>query len=336
MNEVMPRLTRGQKVVLVAATLPMVAAGGLGAWGTYTNVGAEMGRSGTALGIVAAGEGATLVLALVMVGLTMLGQSAPVAVRLGLWGAPMAAAVVGISLADNVAEAVVYGITPLGMTASAEGASLLARRIVVHRTGVDMEARRRNAVTVQRLAYHRARAANHPSSSARKRSERASWRLAKRVGVGDEQLGARLVDVQRERLTEGADAALQGMFGAPVDTPALPPVDDGVKVHDQVHTEAPAAVPGLPVICSANLGANLLPTVEHVDESEQETPTERLDAAEAKAVLIQAWKDGLSTREAGRLSTRSSTYAAKVFRELDTTRTQTPARLALVRSEASA
>jgi hypothetical protein len=71
-----------------------------------------MGRSGTALGIVAAGEGATLVLALVMVGLTMLGQSAPAAVRLGLWGAPVAAAVVGVSLADGVAEAVVYGITP--------------------------------------------------------------------------------------------------------------------------------------------------------------------------------------------------------------------------------
>lgn len=328
----MPRLTRGQKVVLVAATLPMVAAGGLGAWGTYTNITSEFGRSGTALGVVAAGEGATLVLALVMVGLTMLGQSAPAAVRLGLWGAPVAAASIGVAVADSVAEAVVFGLTPMAMTASSEGAGLLARRIVVFRTGVDAEAQRANAVTVQRLAYHRARAVNHPSSSARKRSERASWRLAKRVGVGDEQLGGRLVDVQRERLTQGADAALQGMFGAPVDTPALPPGDPDVKVH----TELPAVEPDLPVICGANLDANLLPAVEHVDEDEQEAPAERLSAAEAKAVLIQSWKDGLSTREAGRLATRSSTYAAKVFRELDTTRQQTPARLALVREERSA
>lgn len=209
------KLTRGQKLILAAATLPMIGAGGLGAWGTYTNITAEFGRAATALGVVAAGEGVTLVLALVMVGLTMLGQSAPAPVRAGLWGAPIAAAITGIAVADNPTEAVVYAMTPMAMCASAEGLGLLARRVVVHRTGLDMEAQRRNAETVQRLAYHRARAANHPNERARKRSERASWRLARRVGLGDAELGARLVEVQRDRLQEGADAALAGMLAVP-------------------------------------------------------------------------------------------------------------------------
>mgnify|MGYP003575239801 CR=1 FL=1 len=213
------RLTKGQVLVLAAATLPMIGAGALGGLGTYTNIVTEFGRAETALGVVAAGEGVTLVLALVMVGLTMLGQAAPAPVRLGLWGAPIAASLTGIVVADTVSEAVVYAMTPMAMSASAEGLGLLARRIVVHRTGVDMEVQRRNADTVQRLAYHRARAANHPSDWARKRSERASWRLAKRVGVGDTELGAQLVQVQRERLHEGADAALLDMLSVVASTP---------------------------------------------------------------------------------------------------------------------
>lgn len=216
-----PKLTKGQAVILGTAVVPMLAAGGLGGWGTYANVLVEFGRGATAIGVVAAGEGVTLVLALVMVGLTMLGQSAPLAVRTGMWAAPLAAAGIGLVVADNATEAVVYGLTPMAMCASAEGMGLLARRIVVYRTGVDMEAQRRNAETVQLLAYHRARAVNHPSEWTRNRSARAAWRLARRVGVGDNQLGAALVDVQRERLTEGADAALGGMYGA-TQTPALP------------------------------------------------------------------------------------------------------------------
>ncbi|MFF2640335.1 conjugal transfer protein [Streptomyces niveus] len=206
------KLTGGQIAVLVAASLPMVAAGGLGGWGTYTNIAAEFGRAATAIGVVAAGEGVTLVLALVMVATTMLGQAAPAPVRVGLWLAPIAAAAVGIVVADDVTEQVVYGMTPLAMSAAAEGLGLLARRIVIYRTGVDMEVQRRNATTMQRLAYHQARAANHPGEWTRNRSERASWRLAARVGEDDAQLGASLVGVQRDRLTEGADAAMVGMF----------------------------------------------------------------------------------------------------------------------------
>ncbi|MFE7791298.1 conjugal transfer protein [Streptomyces sp. NPDC057460] len=206
------KLTRGQIIVLAAATVPMIGAGAAGGWGTYTNITAEFHRAATALGVVAAGEGVTLVLALVMVGLTMLGQAAPAPVRAGLWIAPIAAAVTGIVVADDATEAVVYAMTPMAMSASAEGLGLLARRIVVHRTGVDMEVQRRNAETLQRLAYHQARAANHPSKGARKRSLSASWRLAARVGEDDAELGVNLVHVQRERLTDGADAALAGMF----------------------------------------------------------------------------------------------------------------------------
>ncbi|MFF3911559.1 hypothetical protein ACFYZJ_37785 [Streptomyces sp. NPDC001848] len=218
------RLTRGQALILAAATLPMIGAGVAGAVGTYSNITSVFHRSATALGVVAAGEGATLVLALVLVGLTMLGQAAPAPVRLGLWLLPASASITGAIVAPHPTDAVIFAVTPLAMTVSAEGLGLLARRIVVHRTGVDMEAQRRNAETVQRLAYHRARAANHPSKGARWRSERASWRLAKRVGVGDGELGTQLVQVQRERLTEGADAALADMFGVPA-APELPAAD---------------------------------------------------------------------------------------------------------------
>lgn len=225
-------LTRGQIAVLAAASVPMVAFGGLGAVGTYSNITSVFHRSATALGVVAAGEGATLVLALVLVGLTMLGQSAPAAVRLGLWTLPAVASLTGAAVANSLTEAVVFAVTPMAMCVSAEGMGLLARRIVVFRTGVDAEAQRRNAAVMQRLAYHRARAANHPEEKARNKSELASWKLAEKVGTGDALLGAHLVDVQRERMTAGADAALAGMFALPVTAPVTPtpepPAAEGV------------------------------------------------------------------------------------------------------------
>ncbi|MGY5131705.1 hypothetical protein ACWGJW_04730 [Streptomyces nigrescens] len=214
-------LSRGQALVLGATAVPMVAFGGLGAVGTYSNITSVFHRSATALGVVAAGEGATLVLALVLVGLTMLGQSSPTAVRVGLWTLPTVASLTGAAVAKSVTEAVVFAVTPMAMCVSAEGMGLLARRIVVYRSGVDAEAQRRNSAVMQRLAYHRARAANHPDEGARKDSELQSWKLAKKVGAGDAQLGGHLVDVQRERMTAGADAALAGMFALPVTAPAV-------------------------------------------------------------------------------------------------------------------
>ncbi|MFB6839530.1 hypothetical protein [Streptomyces sp. NPDC056361] len=205
----------------------MVATGGAGAFGTYSNIKAVYGE-GTAAGAVAAGEGATAVLALVLLGLTMLGQSSPLVIRAGLWALPAAASVMSAMAADDPGRTVVYALTPMGMTAAAEGAAFLARRIVVHRDGRDAEAEARAAAVVQSLAYHRARAAHHPDEKVRNRSVRVSWKLARKVGVGDVSLGARLVDVQRERVTDGADAALADMFTVTraVTTPVTPhPLD---------------------------------------------------------------------------------------------------------------
>ncbi|MBE8471637.1 conjugal transfer protein [Streptomyces justiciae] len=213
-------LTKVQIGVLTAAFVPMLATGVVGGIGTYSNIGHAYG-TGTALGALGAGEGATAVLALVLLGLTMLGQSSPRIVRLGLWALPAAASVMGAMAAPDPARTVIYALTPLGMSVSAEGMAFLARRIVVHTDGRDAEHERHTADLVQALAYHRARAAQHPSDRVKKWSERKSWRLARRIGVGDTALGSRLLDVQRDRVTEGADAALAAMFGTPT-APALP------------------------------------------------------------------------------------------------------------------
>ncbi|WP_112469430.1 hypothetical protein [Streptomyces triticisoli] len=211
-------LTRGQSVVLGAAAAVMVAVGIAGAVGTFSNVLAEFGRKAAAVGVVAAGEGLTLILALTLLGLTLLGQSSPAWVRVGLWLAPLAACGIGLSLADNLTEAAVYGATPLGMSGAAEGLGLIARRIVVYTTGVDAEAQRRNADAARQLAFQRAVADGHPGKWKRQIAVRRYWRLAKYVGVGDTELGAGLVDVQRTRVKAGADAALASMYGAPAAT----------------------------------------------------------------------------------------------------------------------
>ncbi|MEU3772027.1 hypothetical protein AB0F11_02210 [Streptomyces sp. NPDC032472] len=213
----------------------MLATGAAGGVGTFTNIKGAYG-SGTALGAVAAGEGATAVLALVLLGLTMLGQASPLVVRAGLWLLPAAASVMAAMAADGPGRTVIYAVTPMGMCVSAEGMAFLARRIVVHTDGRDAEAEHRAAAVVRSLAFHRARAANHPDARVRKWSERTSWRLARKVGTGDVSLGSLLLDVQRERVTTGADVALADMFAvavtperhavtAPV-TPALPPAPE--------------------------------------------------------------------------------------------------------------
>ncbi|MDQ0812452.1 hypothetical protein QFZ63_004166 [Streptomyces sp. B3I7] len=219
------KLTKVQTGVLAAAFVPMLATGVVGGIGTYSNIGHAYG-AGTALGALAAGEGATAVLALVLLGLTMLGQSSPRIVRAGLWALPAGAAVMGAMAAPDLGRTVIYALTPMGMSVSAEGMAFLARRIVVHTDGRDAENERRTADLVQALAYHRARAAHHPSDRVKKWSERKSWRLARRVGVGDVALGSRLLDVQRDRITDGADAALASMFVGVSAVPALDPPPD--------------------------------------------------------------------------------------------------------------
>jgi len=233
-------LTRTQSIILGTAATAMVGIGAVGAVGTYANITTRF-PGPTALGVVAAGEGATLILALVYVGLTMLGQSAPAAVRLGLWALPAIASATGATVAHGARDAVVYAVTPVAMCVAAEGVGLLARRIVVRTTGTDSEAQRRNAVTMRRLAYERARAANHPKDRTRRRAELASWRLARHVGTGDTDLGTGLVSVQRTRVTAGADAALAAMFTTGTETPA--PAAETAETLTETATETPAETP---------------------------------------------------------------------------------------------
>lgn len=215
----MNKLTWGQITVLITTTIPMIAVGLGGAYATYTNARSVLHRDGTSLGVVAAGEGATLVAGLVMIVVTMLGQTAPTAVRAALWLLPASASVMGLALAPTATEAVIFSLTPLAMTVSAEGVSLLARRIVVHRTGIDIEAQRRNAAILRRIAYHQARAERHPWKWVRKLSELLAWRLMARLGHHDATLGSALTDVQNTRIVDGANTALAAMFSS---APALP------------------------------------------------------------------------------------------------------------------
>ncbi|MGQ5579700.1 conjugal transfer protein [Streptomyces sp. ECR3.8] len=217
------KLTKGQRGVLIVAAALMVAVGIVGAAGTYSNAVAEFHRKATAAGVVAAGEGLTLILAMVMLGRTMLGQSSPAVVRLGMWLAPVSASFIGITIATSTREAAVYAVTPLAMSGAAEGLGFIARSIVVYTTGTDAETLRRNADAARQLAYHRAVADGHPDERKKKRAVRSYWRLARYVGVGDTELGAGLVDVQRHRVRDGADAALASMYGAPAQLPAAEP-----------------------------------------------------------------------------------------------------------------
>ncbi|MFI5986371.1 hypothetical protein ACIBEA_36610 [Streptomyces sp. NPDC051555] len=219
----------------------MLVTGGAGGYGTFSNIKGAY-NSGTALGAVAAGEGATAVLALVLLGLTMLGQSSPAVVRAGLWALPAAASAMSAVAAPDGPRTVIYAITPLGMSVSAEGMAFLARRIVIHVDGRDAETEARAAAVVQALAYHRARAQNHPDKNVRKRSDRASWRLARKVGTADTTLGARLLEVQRERITTGADVALGDMFAITV----TPPREPVTPTRDAVTAAVTPALPSAP------------------------------------------------------------------------------------------
>ncbi|MER6615158.1 conjugal transfer protein [Streptomyces xantholiticus] len=288
-------LTKAQKVVLAAAFVPMVATGVAGGVGTYSNISRAYG-SGTALGAVAAGEGATAVLALVLLGLTMLGQSSPGIIRLGLWALPAAASVMAAMAADDPGRTVIYAVTPMGMCVSAEGMAFLARRIVVHQDGRDVEAEVKAAAVVRALAYHRARAANHPDARVKKRSERKSWELARKVGAGDASLGVRLLDIQRERVTGGADAALAAMFTTPaLDSPAFADQDETQETTaNRLGSELRKSA-FEPVVEAAELPA-LAPAHPHpveavpaADESPDSPPTiEPVESAPTRAVVAVA------------------------------------------------
>ncbi|MFI7360316.1 conjugal transfer protein [Streptomyces avidinii] len=213
------KISKMQRTLLIATIVPILAVGVLGGIGTFNNLAARYGGE-TALGALAAGEGATAVMALVLLIATVFNRPAPLVVRAGLWALPAAAAVMGATAAHGIGQTIVFALTPMAITAAAEAIAYLARIVVIHQEGRDIEAEARAAAVIRDLAYHQARAAAHPSDRARKRSVRKSWRLARKVGTGDTTLGADLLDVQRTRLVAGADVALERMFPAPVRTTA--------------------------------------------------------------------------------------------------------------------
>lgn len=201
------KLSGGQIAVLVAASLPMAAIGGAGAYATYVNMDNVLHRGASALGLVAAGEGATLIAAIVALAVTLMGQHTPTVVRIGMWMVPLMAAAAGVALAPNRTEMVVMGLTPLAMTAAGEGVTFVARRVVAFRTGVDIEAQRRSGL----LVWHANRAANG-SKLGKLVSRSAVWRLTKAFAASDRQTGVQIDSVLRYRITEAGDTNLAAVL----------------------------------------------------------------------------------------------------------------------------
>lgn len=196
----------------------MIGVGAAGGYATYSNMVKEFANSGTAIGIVAVGEGATLIMGLTLLALTLISRPYPTPLRLGLWLIPLAGSAVGLAVAPDLKTRVVYALTPLAMTVAAEVLGFVSRSIVVTQTGVDAESRRRTADTSRLLAFHRARSQNHPWKWVKSFSGLRSWMLLRKVGQGDMETGVELTVIARIRLTEGASSALADMYRITPDT----------------------------------------------------------------------------------------------------------------------
>jgi hypothetical protein len=241
----MNMLSTGQKIVLTVTVIPVIGVGIAGALGTYANMQSVMHRSSTALGLVAAGEGATMVLSLIALSLTLLGQHTPLPVRAGLWLLPALGSATGVAVAPGGPYALVYAVTPMAMTVSAEGLSLVARRIVSYHDGVDGNAKLRGE-----LMWHANRAVNG-GALGRRISRAAVWRLSRQAASTDVALSAILADSQRDRIADGADANLAAVLGGvakPVAAVAAPATMPELTVAETVAAvAAPATMPELTV-----------------------------------------------------------------------------------------
>lgn len=208
------KLTKGQAFVLALAATPMGAAGVAGGIASYFNFADVLTSKSNALSLVLAGEGVAFICALISLSVTLMGQHTPGVVRSGLWLIPLAASVAGVTIAPDLNTRVVMGLSPLAMTAAGEGIALVARRVVAHRTGVDIEQQRRSGL----LLWHANRAANG-SGLGRKMSKAAVWRLTKQFAATDGQLSVQLGEIQRYRIGEGADNNLHAVLGGSVTQP---------------------------------------------------------------------------------------------------------------------
>jgi len=223
----------GQILVLVLACVPMAAVGIAGAVATFVNMDRILKSGASALGMVAAGEGATLICALVALAVTLMGQHTPTVVRLGMWLLPLVAAVAGVAMASGTNERIMMAVTPMAMTAAGEGVAFVARRVVAHRTGVDIEQQRRSGL----LLWHANRAKNGGWLGQRI-SQAAVWRLTKAFAETDNQLSVQLGEIQRYRISDGADANLAYVLAGPV--------NKGHKAPQRPAVAPAAPVPALP------------------------------------------------------------------------------------------
>lgn len=213
--------TLWQRIVLAMTATPMAAIGIAGGIASFYNFRTILKSDSFALSVVLAGEGATLVCALVILSLTLLGQHSPRAARAGLWILPIVASVAGSLLARTGRDAIVMAVAPLAMTVAGEGLALVARRVVAFQSGTDLEQQRRSG----RLLWHSNRAVNG-SAIGRRVSRVAVWRLTRQFAETDAQLGVQLGEVLRYRITEGADAnmaaVLSGRPQRPSEATAVP------------------------------------------------------------------------------------------------------------------
>lgn len=248
----MIKLSWGQTAVLVAASLPMAVIGGAGGYATYVNMNNVLHRSESALGMVAAGEGATLICALVALAVTLMGQHTPGFVRFGMWAIPLLASVTGALLAPTTTERIVMAVTPLAMTAAGEGVAFVARRVVAFRTGVDIEQQRRSGL----LLWHANRAANG-SKLGKFLSNMAVWRLTKQFASTDPQTALQIGEIVRYRVAESSDANLSAVLNGTAKQPQHPAV-------------APASpAPALPPVAPPKAASEpLKPSVPEVDDED--------------------------------------------------------------------
>lgn len=220
----------GQILVLFLACAPMAAVGIAGAVATFVNMDRILNSGASAAGMVAAGEGATLICAMIALAVTLMGQHTPTVVRAGMWLLPMLGAVAGVALASSANERIMMAVTPMAMTAAGEGVAFVARRVVAHRTGTDIEQQRRSGL----LLWHANRAKNG-GWLGKKLSQAAVWRLTKAFAETDQQLSVQLGEIQRYRIADGADVNLAAVLAGPArkstqpavapeaPAPALPP-----------------------------------------------------------------------------------------------------------------
>lgn len=225
---------KGKVALVVTIVAPIAAIGIAGAVASFYNfTGFLNGQAASALGLVAAGEGAALACALVMLLLTVLGRPTPGVVRAGLWLLPIVAAGVGATLAPDLNMRVTAGVTPLAMTVAGEGIALVMRNVVAYRTGVDLEANRRAGLMVWHV-----RRANNGSGLGKWLSKGAVWRLARQFAATDSQVSVQLADVQRYRIADGMDAGMAAILDGTADEG---PVRPAKALAPAPAPEAPAA-----------------------------------------------------------------------------------------------